>query len=310
MLKCSFLYHLISSLQTPSIQHTTIQKIRDIELEATKNIRQELRISNDDEEKVFSRGLATRSGTSSALKYLACYGLTCLVRPAFGNEFEELVALHYLRLMEIQGYVTKRFTLRHAWPPKASSKEITEETIQKLKHTLQDNAKSELEGLVLPDSKKWCIVFAQGTPSAQGGDVVTAVRNDDVVEIDPIQCKHYRDIPGKSKTNLWWSSIGIQYNDEKNSWNAQPESGKAYYSYVGLEAFKKLLEGKISSSQTKEKITVRLGKRIMAMSNPIPRSQEFPMPDLQCARVWFREMLEPTISTFELCEPAQEAGEE
>mmetsp|Transcript_26809 Transcript_26809/g.63927 ORF Transcript_26809/g.63927 Transcript_26809/m.63927 type:complete len:870 (-) Transcript_26809:344-2953(-) len=300
LLACSFFYHLISSIQRPLIEHETILKIQEKELNAANKIRDMIGISNDDEEQVFSRGLATRSGTSSALKYLACYGLTCLVRPAFGNEFEELVALHYIRLMDVQGYIIKRFTLRHAWPPKANSKGITKDLIETLQSRLQDNKKSELDGLVLPDGKKWCIVFSQGTPSAQGGDVLAAVRDENQVKIDAHQCKHFKDIPVKSKTTQWWSSVGVEHDG--SSWHAVPTKGKALYSYTGLEAFRQLLEERISSLISEE-ITVTLGKRIMAMSNPMPLNTDFPMPDLECTGVWFREMLEPTISTFELREP-------
>ena len=44
----------------------------------------------------------------------------------------------------------------------------------------------------------------------------------------------------------------------------------------------------------------------MACSFREPPDAEFPIPDYKHARVWFREMLEPTISTFQLRDAEEE----
>ena len=75
---------------------------------------------------IFSSGLARRKDTSKALKYLACFGLTCPMRPGFGHEFEELAALHYSRYMEVQGYTVRRMVLQHGWPPKRGKGDVAD----------------------------------------------------------------------------------------------------------------------------------------------------------------------------------------
>ena len=95
------------------------------------------------------QGLAVKSGTSAALKYMSCFGLTCPIRPSFGNELEELTALHYQRLMEIQGYRPRRVTLRYAWPPKSNKRDgsITDAVINDLKEKLAKQSEMELPNL-------------------------------------------------------------------------------------------------------------------------------------------------------------------
>jgi len=110
----------------------------------------------------FSLGLANRSGTSNALKYLACFGLTEPVRAQFGGDFEALTALHLIRYMEVFGIQCYRRKLKNAWPPEWTRKD------SKL-----DTSKFENEDLkLIEECKEYCLVFEQGTPTAQGADVL------------------------------------------------------------------------------------------------------------------------------------------
>ena len=164
----SFVYHLSTAIGAPLREHAAVSRIRQIELEKVKNLRKP---SNE----IFKVGLAVKSGTSAALKYMSCFGLTCPIRPSFGNELEELTALHYQRLMEIQGYCPRRVTLRYAWPPKSNKRDgsITDAVINDLKEKLAKQSEMELPNLsVGQEDGRECIVFSQGTASAQGGVVL------------------------------------------------------------------------------------------------------------------------------------------
>ena len=94
---------------------------------------------------------------------------------------------------------------------------------------------------------------------------------------------------------LWWSSLGVAMSGNGNG-DFAPSTGKAGYSYAGLEKFKEVLQERLPDH------TISLGDRILAMLFEIPQQGDFPIPEGGKARVWFREMLEPTISTFKLRE--------
>jgi len=88
-------------------------------------------------------------------------------------------------------------------------------------------------------------------------------------------------------------SGGIEVNAE-----FQPETGKAGHSFAGLEAFRHHLQEMLKVNG----VAVELGKRVLAVSFSAPSEAPFPIPRDKENRavVWFREMLEPTISTFNL----------
>jgi hypothetical protein len=304
VLAASFLYHLSTAIENPrkksKNRSEVVKKIQERELHIVKVLQKELQNKRKATEKdAFRVGLAAESGTSSALKYLACFGLSCELRHGFGNEFEELTALHYLRLMDIQGHTVKRFTLSHAWPPKSNKKNvnITEADITRLKdEVLQPQKQTELMGLTFPSEGKHCYIFSQGTATAQGGDVLVLVMDfeSNVFELETIQCKHFKKSPGPETILPWWSSLGIALHDD-GKWNVEPMAGSAGHSFAGMRAFRDLL-------RDRTQFPIKLGKRTLAVSFPMPPSAtiKFPVPSDECARVLFREMLEPTISTFEL----------
>jgi len=289
-LGAAFLYHLITGMQTTRQGKDNVTANLTRELGIVKNIQARCDVEN---EELFRVGLVTRSTTSNALKYLACFGLSCQVRAQFGDEFEELTALHFLRLMEVQGYSVKRVTLRHAWPPKANKSDnaINEEYIQKLGEKLNKQSATELTDIIWPESEKYCVIFSQGTPTAQGGDVLALLVTPEGCKLESIQCKHYKSYK-RGDALGWWLSLGIARNKD-GSWNMTPTEGKAGYSYAGLEAFRTLLAQRIN----KDIVWVQ---RTIAVSFPMPLQIDFPIPEVKGVRVWFREMLEPTISTFEL----------
>jgi hypothetical protein len=289
----AFLYHLISAVEASIVQsNSTDESVKNHQQENLNEfikIRKMTKVKPGD---IFERGLAARFGTSSALKYLACFGLTCEVRPAFGSEFEELTALHYMRLMQVQGYEVKRVILSHAWPPKANKNDekIDASYINSVRNgILLEQKKTELMDFCMPQSQKACVIFSQGTPTAQGGDVLVLLKYDKSYHLEVIQCKHRKNKDEGTKTTLWWNSLGITC--QNNEWNFTPDKGNAGYSYAGMVAFMKLLEERLD-------VKVKLGKRTMAVSFPMPKRAKFPKPQGNCARVWFREMFEPTISTF------------
>mmetsp|Transcript_32268 Transcript_32268/g.78737 ORF Transcript_32268/g.78737 Transcript_32268/m.78737 type:complete len:893 (-) Transcript_32268:143-2821(-) len=245
-----------------------------------------------DKDEIFERGLATREGTSPALKYLSSFGLSCRLRFGWGDEFEELTALHYMRLMEVQGYTTARIELKYSWPPQSrkSDRNISEKEIERLKKKLKDQMEGELSNFEMSslENEKHCTVFSPGTPSAQGSDVLVLKKTGERYELESFQCKH------KDPVNVieWWWSLGIKKTVD--GWDFSPKTGSAGHSYAGLEAFRQLLKEKISKD-------VSLGTRTMAVSRPMAKAgKNFPCPDSENAdiRVWFREMFQPTISVF------------
>ena len=123
-------------------------------------------------------------------------------------------------------------------------------------------------------------------PTAQGGDVLLLRIDDDCAELECIQCKHYAEAQTQES---WWSSLGVNFAEN----DITPTNGSAGYSYAGLVAFQTLIEERIS-------MKVELGFRTLALSFKAPQTAKIALPENKKTRVWFREMLEPTISTFEL----------
>ena len=115
---------------------------------------------------------------------------------------------------------------------------------------------------------------------------------DDKGELVTIQCKHYAKEPGALSS--WWSTLGIDCTSGEKA-NFEPDTGRAGYSYAGLEHFRVLLRTKVVPD-------VKIGERILAVSFRAPPKVLFAVPrsDDNSATVWFREMLEPTKSTFRL----------
>ena len=272
LLRKSFIYHLVSSMK--EIQWSNLN---NHELELWKN--------EETGEEIFERGLASRYGTSVALKYLACFGLACGLRTSNGDDFEEMTALHFMRCMQVKGYETQRVYLRHAWPGQRTKGNLRDQ-IKELREKLERQEADEV--FERPDTGgKYCIVFSQGRPTAQGGDVLVLIVNEKLAVLKSIQCKHYATFPGQAVVKTWWSSLGVLVNG--NTVDMKPTGGSAGYSYVGLDSFRRFLVKKLDRP-------VDLGDRILAVS--FKAVESFPMPTHRNMRVWFREMFEPTISVI------------
>lgn len=308
----SFAYHLVESMEG-------LDRRGDIDPKLHEKLEEELKIVKDFEDyknflsdpanNIFAKGLASRRGTSEALKYLACFGLTCTLRATFGDEFEELTALHFMRYMEAQGYQPLRFTLKEAWPPKRSKGDM-KSSIEALRTTLEKQHATEIRNLNnqwgdgLAKSGKWCLVFSQGTANAQGGDVLALLLDNDEkkAHVETIQCKHFKNKPGDTACREWWNSMGVELPTGGTP-NLRPDDdSSAAYSFLGLESFRSLLDKWLNDNEiftrdsSEHSISVKLGKRTLAMSFPTP--SHFPIPDSDDCRVWFREMFEPTISVL------------
>ena len=318
LLQQAFVYHLnlsVDSLGQCNIEAVDKNKLSELKL--IKTMQQDLRqrfhaiegnkdnAAAEDAESIFSHGLISRSGTSNALKYLACFGMTCELRPGYGNEFEELTALHFMRYIQVQGYETKRVTLKYAWP--SAWRGRGDESMMALENKLEEQAKDEEVGITGGEGrngKKWCIVFSQGTPTAQGGEMLALTVNDTDARLVSIQCKHFAKSPGKKALWHWWSSLGVKFTETEEVW--EPKDCPAEYSFKGLKVFKDLLTRELGPRE------VTFGDRILAVSFPSPSeaTREFPIPSEDKARVWFREMFEPTFSVLSLRRPAEVGVEE
>ena len=297
----AFLFHLKSALEFQKEEmHSFTDDVKTNLAAVKSDVDSWISHNQKEVSEVFQRGLATKSQeTSTALKYLACFGLTCQLRPGFGDSFEELTAMHCLRLAEIRGYSTKRHCLEFAWPSKYSKKkDIDEEEIENLKYELENQKALEQEKLVFPSLDKFCMVFSQGTPTAQGPDVLVLYIDGNEAFVDFVQCKNHKNSPGPETVKKWWNSLGIDMNDESGQCLEPSDAGSSLYSYTGMLAFCSMIQGKLE--ETKKNIsTVSIRQRVLAVSFRCPtNSSNFPIPSSELSRVWFREMMEPTISVL------------
>lgn len=226
----AFAYHLAEAilpvLRAESDESAIQIKARET-LSEIENLQVYKNIKDDPSRNIFSRGLASRTGTSNALKYLSAFGLTCELRESFGDQFEELSAVHYMRFIELHGYTPYRVTLKHSWPPKRNKKSYRD-ALEDLEGILMFQAKRELLGKNALPLHKWldtkekvCFVFSQGTPTAQGGDVLFLLvdfeRNE--AELETMQCKHFKTQPGEKKCRSWWNSVGVKL--ARGQWRGQ-----------------------------------------------------------------------------------------
>jgi hypothetical protein len=304
LLQEAFVYHMVAAMEAILASTTKSDSLKQIilaELAVVKKFAACKRLAATEQKEIFTRGLAKKSETSMALKYLACFGLTCELRPGFGNEFEELTALHYLRCMQVQGYSTQRCVLKHAWPPKSDTKTIGTAEIAALKKKCKAAGKDEFADFDFSSVQGMaCVVFSQGTATAQGGDILALVVNGVDAALESIQCKHYSRSNGPASVRNWWCSLGISMDGDGDA-NLEPADGPAGHSFAGLESFRALLEEKLGGNRK-----VTLGRRIIAASFKTPDTAHFPVPAEEGkVGVWFREMLEPTISVVSLREAAE-----
>ena len=278
LLKNAFLYHWKCAIEGVKCEEVKRRELEHIPPSAI----------NED---IFTRGIASREGTSAALKYLSCFGLTCEVKPGYGDDFEELTALHVMRVMESQGYEPFRCQLKHAWPPARPKGDISQHIEDLRTDILPEQDEKEVEFERIPGNARcYCIVFNQGTSNAQAGDLFVLKVNGTEAKLDTIQCKNCKAAGDKEK---WWNSLGVAIDTE----DTQPVEGSAGYSYCGLEAFCKLASRRLE-------MDVQIDSRIMAVSSECPDT--FQLPKSKKLRWWFREMLEPTISVLPPRSPSGE----
>ena len=310
----SFSVHLIKSMESHEPNDEVLKENWEQELALVRGFKCYKDFDQCSEHHIYSKGLASRHGTSNALKFLACFGLTCQLRATFGDEFEEMTALHFMRYMQTQGYEPRRVILKHAWPPKRTKGDIAGQ-ITRLGNILEEQGETEKECLLQlqsqPAAGQWCYLFSQGTASAQGGHVLALILDmrikeetgelTGIGELETIQCKHFASSPSPKVCRGWWHSLGVDF-DENGDFNLSPERGSAGYSYMGLTAFRKVL------SQWLPGVDIKIGKRTLALSFETPSS--FPIPKSESCRAWFREMFAPTISVLPLKEATECTDEE
>ena len=283
----AFVYHLSEPMKKleksdksyrREIQQNNFQELEQLTGSPVFNALQENTVSG-----IFSKGLANRTETSNAWKYLACFGLTEPVRAQFGDDFEKLTALHLMRYMEVFGFECHPRKLKNAWLPKWNDTDSILDTSQFIEEDFE----------LIEGCSNNCLVFEQGTPNAQGADVLALLVRPEGASLMAIQCKHYVKSPGPKKIREeWWPSLGVEFTEK--TVNLEPSSGSAGYAFQGLDAFRRLLEKKLRSS-------VKLGDRMLAASFPTPeKSTNFPIPQSHGIRVRFREMFEPTMSVLTL----------
>jgi hypothetical protein len=234
----SFLYHLYSSIKgivMDEENYTMLNNKKELQLVSECFDVERL---EDNPLNIFSIGLAVRKGLSSpALKYLACFGLACPTRPGYGHDFEELVALHMERLLGVQGYVTLQVNLQYNWPPISTSKQYNKEVFDRLDRILESQYANERQHLSqalkgrIPQNGRFGILFVQGTPRGQGGDILVLRWDGARATLEAIQCKNYKSRAIEQK---WWASLGVNVAGvDSNSTNLDSDSSAETDSEAG-----------------------------------------------------------------------------
>ena len=210
--------------------------------------------------------------------------------------------LHLQRYFEVQGYQTQRICLKHSWPPPSHAGM----TLEILKEVLKKQAADEKATFNLKNLEgKKCWVLSQGGPRAQGPDVMVVVNHGEKVELWCFRCKNVKTSPGAGTVSTeWWPSLGVGFANGVSTGAAdfRPEQPKEVtehnpaYSYMGMDAFRTFI-----SELLEEEVV--FGKRIIATSLSLSERADFSFPtcaveEQGSACVWFREMLEPTISVL------------
>ena len=302
LLEQAFTYHLhkslsgVSQICLPSPLKTRIDGlIKDVaEMPAFEGIEK-------NGEKIFAMGLARRKGTSNALKYLACFGLTNKLEPANGYKFEHLTRLHVERHMMTKGYKVLKHKLKFAWPPKnIGNSKYDSALITRLEETLDRQNEGEEKALkkwlqrmddnaggsgLFHEGSKVCVIFSQGNLTAQGGDVLVLCWDGKFMKLMSIQCKHFSK--WEDRINKGWLSLGVPLKGFVS---------KSKYSDAGLSK----LCSTIGKSFQKE---VNVGKRVLALSLAANKLAKLTIPDDtddKQVEVWPREWFEPTISVMDV----------
>jgi hypothetical protein len=255
----------------------------------------------------------------------------CKLRPAFGDEFEELTACHLMRYKQLLGYSTYRYCFIHAWPSKCNENGTVEQLESILEahscHFSVEFGRKELMKLasiasscrmehLLPKGAMWWLSMSTLIPILQiwrqfsanitnlclpprlgcigGAHLVLLWRRMALQILLP-----------KVKTWLhWWKSLGVAM-EENGSANLAPKGAgcSATYSYEGLRRCCLLLEDVLKEVQPSAALIVEIGSHILAVSAKAPENLDnIVVPKSEQIQLWFHEMFEPTISVFPPCD--------
>ena len=301
LLEEAFVFHFFQALQGVEIdpQGTSFVTEQRTTTAWTEYEKKEIQKDSDT---IFRRGLARRQGTSAALKYLSCCGSTCLLDSSRGLGFENLVAHHLSRMLELQGKSVVRMELKGAWPGPSGPGRITKERLNELESLLRLLWHKEDTERINQTLKKenGCIIFRQGYPMAQGPDLFVAFVEENKLLVYLVQCKHYQSMPTFKRTKKWWSSLGVHVTGDQNNkakFEFQPTTPfPAAWSNLGINVFCKLLLGCCNKEEASE---LDIRKRVMATSAPLGIMRaNIPLPP-GCDFL-SNEMLQPTFSVFEV----------
>ncbi|CAE7168685.1 unnamed protein product, partial [Symbiodinium microadriaticum] len=260
-----------------------------------------------DYEEIFTRGLAGRRMTSSALKLLSCYFQASELTPG-GNAFEELCLCHILSQLRAEGMTAERIDgLSAGWPPPRSRANLSaaKSKLKKRPDPDKDFFK-KLKTLSQDQPPVRAFVFRQLHPRAQGPDLFYLVKKDKGWELHAWQCKERSRNISEQDWKKWWLSLGVAWNETvgngKNDESAKKKAQKkknaenAKYSALGIQLLKEKLQGALNGS------TVKLAGLAIATSLPGKDVMNLGVPQVaDCAcYIYPRECLQPT---YEVCNP-------
>jgi hypothetical protein len=147
----------------------------------------------------------------------------------------------------------------------------------------------------------------QSVSNAQGADVmVLSKRMNENLFLDLYQAKHYTRLPGADSQSVQaaFASLGVSYKTHTTLFDTTPKVGTAAYSYLGTQK----LVHQLSETFGKK---VEIRNRVVVFSSPkkafrqADSWQSFPWENARKKNVWiwWREMLEPTISALSPSQP-------
>lgn len=121
LLEDAFIHHLVTAAQESLAKHDESWASKTILTQHLVNVKGTDAFSRLSKSAMFSKGLASRSGTSNALKYLSCFGLTCELHPGFEYDFKETTALHHMSggICRFKGTASAARSLHTYGPPRA-----------------------------------------------------------------------------------------------------------------------------------------------------------------------------------------------
>jgi hypothetical protein len=275
-------------------------------------------------EDVLKAGLITADimSASKALRYLACKGQTAPLDFQDGVAFEIVLQHHLARLCRAEhefyyedkkpkpSYYCYRYALVQAWPPSSTKteglgeeKDVKEEVASRYSsEETKNRPKKDADEIakLLDNKEKYDLVLRQSVGNVQGADVLVLRKaaGDPEATLDLYQAKHYNKVPsrGSKETIGAFASLGVLYDATDGSFETEPTTGSAGYTFLGTPKFAEILSEAL-------KIEVRLRKRVVVFSegwNCFLKSKSWKDFGFESAAkeknvwIWTREMLEPT----------------